>query len=423
MSKVICYPKSCVPDVFEADNYYFEMFSTPQQKALNIGHVGNQFFKELRKSKIKPTPIALDFLIISMAIVAADKAVLRKNSADGWTRQIELTVYLHEADKWISVKDKLEWMFRFLSGDFWELIIKPLPVSLVPQNEYPLRDQDCVCLLSGGMDSLVGAIDLHESGRNPLFVSQIVRGDAEHQREYAAEFGDDNLLQWSNCVSKKGISENSTRSRSLIFFAFALIATCGIKCNGQGKKEIFVPENGFISLNVALDSLRMGTLSTKTTHPVYMKVLQDIWVSLGIDVELVLPYKFKTKGEVLTECKNQELMKKYIFGSTSCGKYLRHGFRHCGVCVPCMVRRAAFLKAGMEDETERGYCIVPLKNSNSRDVAAAALASVQVKQSGIESLIKGELSFAEESQRKQYAGVVERGIKEIGELLKGNNVL
>jgi len=422
MSKVICYPKSCEPEMFEVENYYFEIFSTSQKKEINIGHVGNLFFRELKRSRIKPSSIELDFLILAMSVVAADKAVVRKNSADGWTRQIELTVYLHEVEKWISVKDKLEWMLRFLSGDFWKLNIKPLPASLVPQNEYPLRDQDCVCLLSGGMDSLVGAIDLHESGRNPLFVSQIVRGDAEHQREYAAAFGNDNMCQWSNYVSKKGVSENSTRARSLIFFAFALIATCGIKSNSVGKKEIFVPENGFISLNIALDSLRMGTLSTKTTHPVYMMVLQDIWNSLDLNVELVLPYKFKTKGEVLKDCKNQELMNKFIFGSTSCGKYQRHGLRHCGVCVPCMVRRAAFLKAGIEDETERGYCL-PLKGSNSRDVAAAALAVMQIEQYGIESLIKSELSFTNGAERKQYVGMVERGIEEIGNLLKWNSLL
>ena len=63
----------------------------------------------------------------------------------------------------------------FLSGDFWTLNINNLPESLVPQKKFELRKQDCICLLSGGMDSLVGAIDLYEEGRNPLFVSQIVR--------------------------------------------------------------------------------------------------------------------------------------------------------------------------------------------------------------------------------------------------------
>lgn len=128
-------------------------------------------------------------------------------------------------------------------------------------------ENDCVCLLSGGMDSLVGGIDLCTTGRKPLFVAQTVRGDAAHQREYANALGEDNLCQWSCYIKKIGASENSTRARSIIFFAFALLASCRVSANEKGRKEIYVPENGFISLNIPLDPLRNGSLSTKTTHP------------------------------------------------------------------------------------------------------------------------------------------------------------
>lgn len=422
MNKVICYPRCCTPKYYSDDDYYFEMFTVPEQKINNVGHVGVQLFKELRKSKIAPTVEALDFTIIAMAVVAADKAVLRKKSADGWTRKIELCIYLHDAPKWRQEKRKLEEMLRFLSGDFWVLNINDLPESLVPQKKYDLRQQDCICLLSGGMDSLVGAIDLHEEGRNPLFVSQTVRGDAEHQREYAMQFGINNLCQWSNNIKKKGESEISTRARSMVFFAFALLASCGIDCNAQGRKELFVPENGYISLNMPLDPLRTGSLSTKTTHPVYMKAMQEIWNDVGINIDFVLPYKYKTKGEVLMDCKNQDLMKKLIFGSTSCGKYQRK-LQHCGVCVPCLVRRAAFLKNNLCDVTEGGYFKENLQCSYSKDVAAAALAVVQLKKNGIESLVKGMLSFAKGEERNLYLGVIERGVLEIGALLREYSVI
>ena len=422
MNKVICYPRCCTPKYYSDDDYYFEMFTVPEQKINNVGHVGVQLFKELRKSKIAPTVEALDFTIIAMAVVAADKAVLRKKSADGWTRKIELCIYLHDAPKWRQEKRKLEEMLRFLSGDFWVLNINALPESLVPQKKYDLRQQDCICLLSGGMDSLVGAIDLHEEGRNPLFVSQTVRGDAEHQREYAMQFGINNLCQWSNNIKKKGESEISTRARSMVFFAFALLASCGIDCNAQGRKELFVPENGYISLNMPLDPLRTGSLSTKTTHPVYMKAMQEIWNDVGINIDFVLPYKYKTKGEVLMDCKNQDLMKKLIFGSTSCGKYQRK-LQHCGVCVPCLVRRAAFLKNNLCDVTEGGYFKENLQCSYSKDVAAAALAVVQLKKNGIESLVKGMLSFVKGEERNLYLGVIERGVLEIGALLREHSVI
>lgn len=423
MSKVICYPRSCKPTVYEDDVLYFEMFSVPEINLESVGHVGVQILKEMRKSQIRPSILAFDFLMIAFSVVSADKAVLRSDCADGWTRQIELTVYVLEYDKWTNERDQLEEMLRFLTGDFWKLCFEKLDMSIYPNNNYQLKSNDCICLLSGGMDSLVGAIDLHEEGRNPLFVSQIVRGDAEHQRDYAAAVGKDNLCQWSNSVKKHGRTENSTRARSIIFFAYALLASCGIDYNKAGRKEIFVPENGFISLNIPLDHMRIGSLSTKTTHPVYVKMLQKIWNDLGLRVDLVFPYKFKTKGEVLAECKNPAMMRALIFGTTSCGKYQRHGLRHCGECVPCLVRRAAFLKAGLKDKTENGYCVEFLKSSDSQDVAAAAMACIQIQNYGIERFVKSALSFSSPAERNEYFGVVSRGLEEIKMLLIEHNVL
>lgn len=423
MSKVICYPRCCKPSEYTDSTLYFEMFSPPEFKRKNVGHVGAQILKEMHKSQIRPSILAFDFMMIALGVVSADKAVLRRESADGWTRQIELILYVHEADKWIQERNQLEKMLCFLTGDFWQLHFEKLNTSICPQKEYPLKNNDCVCLLSGGMDSLVGAIDLHEEGRNPLFLSQIVRGDAMHQRDYAAALGSNNLCQWSNNVKTNGKAENSTRARSIIFFAYALLASCGIDYNERGRKEIFVPENGYISLNIPLDSLRIGSLSTKTTHPVYMEMLQNIWNDLDFGVDLILPYRFKTKGEVLKECKNQELMRALIFSSTSCGKYQRHGLRHCGMCIPCLVRRAAFLKAGLKDDTENGYCVESLKDHNFQDISAAAMACIQVQNNGIERFVKSALSFSTSTERREYLGVVSRGIDEIRMLLMEQGVL
>lgn len=423
MSKVVCYTKQCLPEEYDESTWYFELFAIPAERHDNVGYVGNSFFKELKRSKITPSNKALDFVMIAMSVVAADKAILRRYSPDGWTRKIELEIPLQNVEEWDKVKEKLEKMLRFLSGDFWRLTFTQLPENIDVGNFKEGKDKNCVCLLSGGMDSLVGGIDLCEVGEKPLFVAQTVRGDAVHQRQYANALGEDNLCQWSCYISKHGISENTTRARSIVFFAFALMASFGVSTNKQAKKTIYVPENGFISLNIPLNILRSGSLSTKTTHPIYMKALQEIWDEMGFNVDLVLPYQYKTKGEVLLECKNQSLMKSLIMGTTSCGKYTRHGYRHCGVCIPCLVRRASFMKAHMSDETEGGYCIENLKTTTSRDVAAAALGVTQYEKHGIESLIKGELSFVNGEKRKKYAEVFERGLCEIRDLLRIGEVV
>lgn len=58
-------------------------------------------------------------------------------------------------------------------------------------------------------------------------------------------------------------SENSTRGRSFLFFALGVFAGTGL-----GKAfTLRVPENGLIALNVPLDPLRLGSNSTRTTHP------------------------------------------------------------------------------------------------------------------------------------------------------------
>lgn len=217
-------------------------------------------------------------------------------------------------------------------------------------------------------------------------------------------------------------TEGSTRARSIAFFAFALLASSAVSAPGEFA-EIVVPENGFISLNVPLDSNRIGSLSTKTTHPVYMALLQEIWDALGIKARLILPYKHKTKGEVLKECRNRQLLEELVFESNSCGKFRRHGLRHCGVCVPCLVRRAAFLAAGIHDITQKGYHHADLSKSNSKDLAAVALAIKQVEISGINRLIKGNLSFAKTNDRDAYLGVVSRGINELNNFLKEHDLV
>ena len=60
MSKVICYPRCCVPEYYSDDCYYFEMFSVPEQKKNNVGYVGVQLFNELKKSEIAPTTESLE---------------------------------------------------------------------------------------------------------------------------------------------------------------------------------------------------------------------------------------------------------------------------------------------------------------------------------------------------------------------------
>ena len=332
-------------------------------------------------------------------------------------------VYLVNPQPWDSVKIQLQNTLRFLTGDYWNLTFiqggNP-PEKPKKRGEY---DADCVSLLSGGLDSLVGAIDLATDGRKPILVSQNI--DVAVQKEFASMvMNSQPHFQWSHAIHPKG-NETSTRARSIVFFAFAAIVASYLG-NQDNPFDIVVPENGFISLNIPLNLCRIGSLSTKTTHPVYLQGLQDIWQEAGIHARLKMPYQFKTKGELLLDCKKPSLLKQIASKSISCGRYGRT-HQHCGRCVPCLVRRAAFLKAKIDDVTT--YLNSDISDPSSRpsngadDIGAMAVACTQIKEDGIESIIQGNLFFANPSELNDYQAVVSRGFDEIHHFLENQHVL
>ena len=426
MRKIVCAPENLIPQQLEEDTKYFSIYSNPRRE--NVGYFGSTLIRDVQRAGLRPSEKIWDFNTIALAVAAADNSLTRKNSADGWTRQIDLTVHLNDPGVWEPAKQELEKTLRFLTGDFWSFTFKDNGVTPPRAKRLKRFDCDCVSLLSGGVDSLAGAIDLVADNHKPIFISQVVRGDAKTQRDYAKRIRPDSAhFQWSHKIHPpQGESEGSTRGRSIIFFAFAALAASALQGQPSSPDKIYVPENGFISLNIPLNSGRMGSFSTKTTHPVYLKGIQNIWNEVGISLNLIMPYQFKTKGEVLAECKNQQLLKELVFQSVSCGKYRVYKMQHCGRCVPCLVRRAAFQHWGEVDQTSGGYYSEQLErinHGNPDDVGAAANACLVAEQSGIQRLVSGNLSFADHQNRSEFEGVFSRGLNEVKELLLGKGVI
>jgi hypothetical protein len=118
-----------------------------------------------------PSVRAWDFLSIALAVHAADRFVVRREAPDAWTRMIALEVELIDPEPWVAQGHALAEALRFLSSDIWYLRFRS-GGSSPPAFQGSLSDRDCACLFSGGLDSLIGAIDLKEQGRRPLLVSQ-----------------------------------------------------------------------------------------------------------------------------------------------------------------------------------------------------------------------------------------------------------
>lgn len=137
--------------------------------------------------------------------------------------------------------------------------------------------------------------------------------------------------------------ETTFRSRSILFLAIGIYAAASI---GEDI-PLLIPENGTIALNIPLTPSRRGTCSTRTAHPNYLRMLSHIIQSVRICNPILNPLGMKTKGEAISQCKNQQVLQNAIPDSVSCGKsghkssWIRRDAKGCGRCVPCIFRRAS----------------------------------------------------------------------------------
>lgn len=331
------------------------------------------FIRHLTINKLEPSELAMDLLIIACTMFGADTLVnRRKYSEDGWTRIMDLFIPVSDVDKWNSQRENLQNIFKFLTGDVWTIHFRARSgnnFTLSPRGKlkrYGLGyTTDTVCLFSGGMDSFIGAIDLLESGTRPILVGHYKSRDvSEFQKncgrtlEAAYPALKPTIISTHVSVPKirapkiplftEGDGENTERGRSFLFLTLG-----GICASSLGPStKLIVPENGMISLNIPLTPLRIGSHSTRTTHPFYFSLMQNLFDGLGLGVKIQNPFQFKTKGEMLAECKNKALVVNTETMSCSHPSDRLNGVgknSHCGRCVPCIIRKAAYKASGQQD--------------------------------------------------------------------------
>jgi 7-cyano-7-deazaguanine synthase in queuosine biosynthesis len=329
----------------------------------------------------------LDFLLIASTVYAIDKIVPRASAPDLWKRTLDVTMPLHEPAPWgIAVKTLSE-ALSYLTGDEWSLEFVQAEAHFAQRRRnrrkrpigYP--QSPVVSLLSGGLDSFIGALDLlmeHKEGRI-LFVSHYdghVSGPASDQDNLRMFLDRTFLGRISHLQVRTGVRvleesiddedgdakqqekpkkykfETSFRSRSLVFLGLAGYAASKV----GGDIPILIPENGPIALNLPLNPSRRGACSTRTVHPQFISTLQAALGKAGINNPIRNPYEFKTKGEMISECKAEELLKAAYAMSNSCGKagrkthWQNRKARACGACIPCLLRRASLYAKGWDTE-------------------------------------------------------------------------
>lgn len=392
------------------------------------GSAGAAIKEKLVRRTLYPSSKAWDFLSLALSAIAADLAGHRTKSPDGWTRQFELDVAVADPTFWNSQRELIHRLLGFLTTDVWDISFIDGGYAPKPPQNRVVPDEDCVSLLSGGLDSFIGNVDLAAAGKRPFVVSQTVLGDAENQRAFAKIIGGGlrHLQINHNADVPDPETPSSQRARSLIFIAYGVLAATMLKKYQAGDTvTLYVCENGFISINPPLTDLRLGSLSTRTTHPVFFGLLRQLLDAAGLRVCVENPYQLKTKGEMLQECADKKLLRAQGFRTTSCGRYLIHGHTHCGRCIPCLVRRAAFRAARMKDRTKYVYAELGVDDKQHAafdDVRSVAMALAEVKADGIERWLGTAVSTTLLGDVAPLQSMVERSLKELASLLKFHGV-
>ena len=331
-----------------------------------------------RMDQLKIDAIYEDLFIIGISIFSLDKRISRRLFKDCWTRDIYVSIPVLEYDTWKKTNKKWEKMLRFLTGDIWHIEFRKSEV-VYSYRENPnrkhlnIQECDCVCLFSGGLDSLCGAIKLLEEGRSPCLVGHNEYPKLRKKQKNFAEIFQDIYVEQkvefisftansrapvSSMEGKLKDSENTSRGRSLLFLCAAL-SIAGI----LGKDiPVYIPENGFIGLNISLTKGRKGTCSTRTTHPSFLRQFNEILKIVQIENSVVNFFAFNTKREIVNCVKDTEAFNACYSYTISCShpclaRYNKSGTKeypiNCGYCYPCLIRKSSVLD--VEEDNKYSY--------------------------------------------------------------------
>lgn len=310
----------------------------------------------------------IELVRLAAGVLAADRSTPRRAAGSNWSRrEIELTTPVFDPAPWNSISDRLSSLLAFLSGDDWTLqfVKSRSPKERVtPATQHNER----VVLLSGGADSAIGALVCrHELDGGAYALVSHVGATNLSPIQRAVATAVDRLLPGGDQVhhqirlgrARRRVdgrpfpNEFTTRSRSLLFLSL------GLAVAAVDSVELWIPENGFASLNPPLGADQRGSVSTRTTHPTFLAGLSELLGEIGVHAVIRNPLERMTKGEMFrltAQLVGQQEAAGFLTASHSCAHTGHRSFglsvtQHCGVCFGCLVRRSAFAASGISDDT------------------------------------------------------------------------
>lgn len=394
--------------------------------------IGGQVRDILMRFGLQPSIAAVDFLSIALAVTAADTFILRDNSDNGWSRNISIALPLRSPGIWSNLSGHLERALSFLSGDTWNFQFleggEPPPTRSAISARRKWVDVskiDVVSLFSGGLDSTISTLGLIGDGKKPLLVSHAYRGDAQVQQSIASILPIPvEHLSVNFHPTWDGNTDITMRTRSFNFIALAVLAAqVHSSFRGGRVAEVLVPENGLIALNAPLTPRRIGALSTRTTHPHFLRLMGSVLEQAGFSIKINNPYEMWTKGEMVASKANYPNFERIAADTVSCGKWKRTN-QQCGCCVPCLIRRASLYAGGVHDATDYRFMNLAdvMSDEDDRDdLIAMATATRRLKVENVDRWVARSGPLPED-RRSALVDVHKRGLIEVSQFLKDSGL-
>ncbi len=216
-----------------------------------------------------------------------------------------------------------------------------------------------ICLFSGGVDSYCGILQAHE--RDPKVVGIFcAHSDQSKIISRVKRFSDDILTKRGINLIKLNVPEiraiGYSQMRGFLYFVSA-----AAWMDLLNAKKLIITEVGPTMYQPRFAYFDSVTL---TAHPYVLRCASKaIELLLGREIELIVPYENMTKAEIISICPEKYGLKKTI----SCISQ-RFG-KHDGTCYACVMRRLAFIAAGLEDVEYAKDPISDLKANNNNLIA------------------------------------------------------
>ncbi|MDW7551507.1 Qat anti-phage system QueC-like protein QatC [Pseudoalteromonas peptidolytica] len=420
-----------------------QLFNTHPHNKAKYSRASGTLLKRVRDLGVEIDANAIDFITIASAVTAAETFERRSVAADAWSRVMHLHIPVTDHYLWNTLSNRLSSILNFLTGDQWQFTFTKttfqMPAPIISKKSKArldsLKGLNSVCLFSGGLDSAVGAIDILNGPSNykPLLLSHAYRGDGVKQESIKkllkSNFGELSYSISPSLMSKlKGKTDVTMRGRSFNFLAMAVLGISALRNANEDSSinTIIVPENGYISINPPLTRRRIGSHSTRTTHPYFLNRLEELLKDAGLNIQFINPYQFKTKGEMLAECLDQDAIAKAVPLSVSCSHWHRKHMQ-CGHCVPCLIRRASVHHAGFIADApyvSQNLKFIHKEKDIRDDLHAVQTAIIRLdKSKDYKGWVRQSGSLPDDQvTRNKLESTIQRGLKEVETFLKANNV-